>query len=148
MSEPRYRQTFPSGLLELRDIPAWIHARLLESSEAEPDQIDAVMPSLELAVQEHCVNVVTHAYGGEPGRSLDLIVTVVRETVRVEVIDNGPEFDPADVAPPEPGELQVHGFGVGIIRALTTEYRVERIDGQNVATMVFAIPSARSEGAR
>ena len=148
MSESHFRQTFPSGLLELRDIPAWLRARLLESGDVESARIDALMPSLELAVQEQCVNVVTHAYGSEPGRSLELILTVGRETVTVEVIDDGPEFDPADVAPPEPGELQIHGFGVGIIRALTTEYRVERIGDQNVTTMVFAVPPVSSEGAR
>lgn len=147
MSNSQFRQTFPSGLLELRDIPGWMQARLQDTGVLAAAQIEALMPKLELGVQEQCVNVVTHAYDGKPGQTLDIELTVTGERVEVVVLDDGPPFDPGGVLPPEAGELQIHGFGVGIIRALTSEYHVMRVADRNVTTMVFAVPTTPTAAA-
>lgn len=133
-------RTFVAGLLELRQIPFWIRSVLSSETNLLPSQVSALMMRVELAVQELCVNVVTHGYGGRSGQRLELIIQLDARDFSVVVIDDGPEFDPETVAAPDPDAMQVHGFGVSIISSLTTEFAVARSGGRNRSRLVFAVP--------
>jgi anti-sigma regulatory factor (Ser/Thr protein kinase) len=135
------RRTFTAGLLELRQIPVWMTSVLAEGGLAD-QQINELMTRVELAVQELCVNIVTHAYGGRPGKRLELIVRLEAHEFTVEVIDDGPEFDPTDLPAPNLDDVPVHGFGVSIISALTTSFAVARVQGRNRSRLTFAVPAA------
>jgi anti-sigma regulatory factor (Ser/Thr protein kinase) len=138
-------RTFVAGLLELRQIPFWIRSMLSSETNLLPSQISALMMRVELAVQELCVNVVTHAYAGRPGQRLSLEIELDGQEFSVVVVDDGPEFDPLAVPAPDPGSIQVHGFGVSIISSLTTEFVVTRVDGRNRSRLVFAVPPRADE---
>ena len=140
-------RSFIAGLLELRQIPFWIRSVLSSEPNLLPSQVSALMTRVELAVQELCVNVVTHAYGGRSGERLELIVQLDAHEFSVVVIDDGPEFDPEAVPAPDPDAMQVHGFGVSIISSLTTEFAVTRSDGRNRSRLVFAVPPRADESA-
>ncbi len=133
-------RTFVAGLLELRQIPFWIRSVLSSETHLRPSQVRTLMLRVELAVQELCVNVVTHAYSGRSGQRLELVIQLDERDFSVVVIDDGPEFDPEAVPAPDPDAVQVHGFGVSIISSLTTEFAVTRTDGRNRSRLVFAVP--------
>jgi serine/threonine-protein kinase RsbW len=95
--------------------------------------------ALRLAVDEVCVNLVRHAYAGEPG---SIRIDFVREADRavVTITDRSPPFDPADAPVPDldlPAEQRrIGGLGWHLVKHMIDriEYRSE--DGINRLTLV------------
>lgn len=93
-------------------------------------------------IQEGLNNIVKHS--GATSASVDLGFD--KGSVRVTLRDNGRGFDPARVAPAEPG----HGFGlVGMserVRMMGGTMAVESAPGQGT-TITIVVPGASGEGA-
>ena len=68
-------------------------------------------------------------------------VDIVREgqLIKVSFRDNGKPFDPTtyQAGEKESEDLEFGGMGIRIIRDLTTEFRYEWVDNENVVTFVF-----------
>ena len=98
------------------------------------DRID----DLRLLTSEVVTNAIRHA-GLEAGDSIGLAVDVSDERVRVNVADDGPGFEPADVEGPLPGKIG--GWGLLLVKQLSDAWGVIRNDPNSVW---FEIRTVRS----
>ncbi len=115
-----------ADLGELRGLGPWLSVTLGAAG------LGSLQGSWELALHEVCVNVVTHAYAHSPGR-IRIRSRVDRDVVEFEIRDEGAAaFDPAETVEPVPGEPQIHGYGLMIVRQLVDEVRYTREEGTNV----------------
>lgn len=124
--------------------------RMLESGEtlatvhvpAQPDRLKLIRAMIEaagtcigesrawtndlmLAVDEACQNVIRHAYGGQPGGRLTVILYRDERYVLVRVLDAAPPIDPARITPRPLEALRPGGLGTHFIAAVMdhVEYR-------------------------
>lgn len=115
-----------ADLAELRALGPWL-AHVLDAAGAA-----SAHGSLELALHEVCVNVVTHAYEDGPGR-IQVRSRCDDETIELEVCDHGSAvFDESGAPEPVPGVPQIHGYGLMIARQLTDELIYHREDDMNI----------------
>lgn len=99
-------------------------ARLaLDNLDAELDPVLA--QDLRLLVTEAVKNSVQHA-GVGPEDSIGLKIALRPDTVRIEVIDQGPGFEP-DAS--RPGEDEVSGWGLFLIDQLSDRWGVKHEEG-------------------
>jgi serine/threonine-protein kinase RsbW len=108
------RRTFSSDLRELAAIRAFVRDACRAAGEL-PDS-EEWLTLLELAVTEAAANVIRHAYQGEPGHSIDLVVEAADDWIGVVLYHDGRAFDPAAVPPPSFDGSREGGFGVYLIR--------------------------------
>lgn len=95
---------------------------------------------LELAVEEALVNVFNYAYARQPNPgAVTCRVGVEADGLTVEIVDEGPPFDP--LARPDPDtaltleQRQPGGLGIFMIRQLTDEVSYRREEDRNVLTI-------------
>ncbi|MEM7286038.1 MAG: ATP-binding protein [Actinomycetota bacterium] len=117
----------PATPLATRLIGPWVSC-LLELAYGE-DVAARLAGSIELALVELATNISTHAYGDTENGRIRLEARAVATSLSVTVVDWGPEFDPDDIAEPE--DVQVHGYGLMIIRQLADDFCSSRINDQN-----------------
>ncbi len=141
MSQKHKLEVF-ADLEEVRRLGPWISARL--RSSLTQSQIASVMPTIELVVQELAVNIVTHGYRATESGSIGVEVKVSPETIDLYFTDTGSAYDPEAVALPCIEDLQVGGYGVMIIKRLTTGFDLERTDGINHTHLKFGVPPPKS----
>jgi anti-sigma regulatory factor (Ser/Thr protein kinase) len=131
------RCRFPAKLEEVPRVVAFVSGLVAKAGLAA----DKAM-RVELAVEEWVVNLCTHAYGGRDGE-VEVAVRKGDGELLIEIIDEGPPFDPTasvepDLALPldqrEPG-----GLGLLLIHRMTDELRYSRDGGRNVVTLVAAL---------
>ncbi|MDH4278140.1 MAG: ATP-binding protein [Acidimicrobiia bacterium] len=125
----------PATPVATRLIGPWLNAVL--DLGHEPDPASDLASRAELALVEHCNNVALHGYAGDEG-SIRLVAQVDDDGLTVTVIDSGVEFDPRSVA--DPDEVQVHGYGLMIIRKLTDEFDMSRENDSNHWRLRFSAP--------
>ncbi len=82
---------------------------------------DAEVRKLGLVVSEACVNVIEHAYGGEPGNPIELRLIIDDASLVLKIRDFGAEFDLEAYEPPDLSEPHEGGYGVFIVRSLMDE---------------------------
>lgn len=125
----------PATPLSTRMIGPWIRA-VIELGHG-PEVADQRGPGVELALVELCTNIAVHGYRSEGGR-IELAARPGDDRLRVTVVDRGSAFDPASIS--DPDEVQVHGYGLMIIRQLADAFDITRADGQNRWTLEFGLP--------
>jgi len=64
-----------------------------------------------LAVDEACSNVIKHAYGGDPSKTIVLTVSDDASQFTVQLRDRGKRVDRASIAPRELDEVRPGGLG-------------------------------------
>lgn len=123
---------------ELDQLPVFLdHVRQIAEAAG---LAEAQGTRLELAVDEALVNVFHYAYASQahPGSVL-CRVKVEANSLTVEIVDEGPPFDP--LARPDPDtalaleQRQPGGLGIFMIRQLTDEVSYRREEGRNVLTI-------------
>jgi len=72
-------------------------------------------------VSEAAANAIRHAYGGEAGRPIEVLVEASPEEVRVWLYHEGKDFDPAAVPPPTFDGSRESGFGLYLIKQAVEE---------------------------
>jgi serine/threonine-protein kinase RsbW len=98
-----------------------------------PQQLSAeVVADLKLALTEACTNSVRHAYG-EAGGVVEITYELHRDTLVVEVVDEGGGFEPGTQAVELPSvardDLSVGGLGLAIIDAVSDELAIGKRAG-------------------
>ncbi len=124
----------PADLRALRVIGPWLRA-VLEYGE-EPE-IDAAAKRLELALQEVCVNVVEHAYGGRVGERITVEYEPRAADHNFVVRDTGAAFDPDDRPDVDLARPTEGGYGLFIAESLCDCLVYERRDGVNRWTLAL-----------
>jgi len=104
---------------------------------------EAQISRLELAVEEALVNVFNYAYNGQAQTgSVFCQVTVQDSGLIVDIVDEGPPFDPLACPDPDTNleldQRQPGGLGVLLIRNLMDEVSYRREDERNVLTLRIA----------
>ena len=108
----------PTDLAELAVLETQI-AKLIACAPAIEDA-EIVQYNLWLAAHELCVNIIKHAYAGEPG---EFVVTfrLCDDPLHVEITseDQGRNaFDFSEWAPPDLTDPPIHGLGIFLMRQL------------------------------
>ena len=114
---------------------------------------DTAMFHCQMAVDEACTNVIEHAYGGEDRGDIEVACFVEPGQCRIEVIDHGEAFNPADVAEPvvsaDVNEMHAGGIGLHLMRQLMDEIHFTFGKDSNVLVMVKAgtqkVPAASTD---
>ena len=79
---------------------------------------------IELAVSEACTNAVEHVPGQECREILVRFSADATQLV-MEVVDQGPGFDPAEAAEAAPTEEGLGGLGLLVIRSLMDDLEIK-----------------------
>jgi serine/threonine-protein kinase RsbW len=114
------------GVVELR-IPSraeWVGvARLAVAGIASRLQfsIDDI-EDLKLAVAEACTNCIQHATGSD---TIIIACRILPDRLTISVTDHGRGTSPEALTPKRPGDQQVGGLGVFLIRSLMDEVEYE-----------------------
>ena len=97
---------------------------------------DDLSSRLLVALDEVLSNVVHHGLAGamEGEREIRLCVRLRPETVELDVVDDGPDFDPTTVTAATPADRRVGGAGLLFVRALMDEVRFTRQGDRNCLT--------------
>ena len=128
----REEMEFGTGVRFVKAIAEFV-GRFTEAAGVE-DQT-----SIQLAVEEYYVNVVEHGFGGKEGGTVAICLSCADGVIQVEIADDGPEFDPTTVSPPDKPssveEADIGGLGIVLIRKLMDETEYRREGGRNVFVM-------------
>jgi len=132
------KESYPFSLTipsELRLLPV---ARLFVEAVCQacglaPDVIHDVV----LAVNEATSNVIRHAHRDRPATPLHIRCRLLSDGIEIQLLDEGPAFDPGSVPDLDPGEIRVGGRGIYLMRQLMDELTSEqRSEGGNILRMV------------
>ncbi len=82
---------------------------------------DREVHKLGLVVSEACVNIIKHAYHGQPGNPIELRLSIDETNLVLTLRDVGDKFDLEEYEPPDLSEAHEGGYGVFIIRSLMDE---------------------------
>ncbi|BCL37305.1 sigma-B activity negative regulator [Nostoc sp. MS1] len=92
---------------------------------------------LNLALAEGFTNAVRHAHRSlPPETTIEIEVSLWINKIELRIWDHGKPFDPNAIAEPEPGTLQVGGYGWFLLRRLADRVVYEREDGRNCLVIV------------
>lgn len=95
----------------------------------------------ELVFEELITNVIRHAYAqlAPSTESIEVVVRMEPQTIRLTVEDDGPAFDPARAPlaplPASIDEAKVGGLGLRLIRDTARRIHYKRVAGKNSVTV-------------
>lgn len=91
---------------------------ILEEAEASGYSENAVF-AVKLALEEAMTNAFRHGNQRDPAKHITIRYQVDRERIEIEVIDEGPGFEPDSVPDPTQPEYidRPHGRGIMLMRA-------------------------------
>ena len=97
---------------------------------------------LELVLEEVLMNRHWHAFARQPGRHTDLMLQTGPDALLLRFEDDGPPFDPTQVAQPQlPRTLddaRPGGLGLLLTRMAVSAWSYERVHGRNCFTLQLA----------
>ena len=130
ISEFRLRNQLP----ELRRLGDMVQT-FAQSNQLPPPVVQA----LDLSLAEWVTNVISHAHQDAAEHWIDVRLSVANGAVRVEVRDDGLEFNPllhppADTTTPLE-ERNIGGLGILMMRKLMDSVEYRREGTRNVVTM-------------
>ena len=98
---------------------------------------DGAAFAVRLAIEEAIVNGFRHGNAGDPGKTVRFECEITEDMIRVEVVDQGPGFNPEGVPDPtDEANLEVpSGRGIMLMRAYMTE--VDYLPPGNRVRMVY-----------
>ncbi|MBW4625044.1 MAG: ATP-binding protein [Brasilonema octagenarum HA4186-MV1] len=93
---------------------------------------------LNLALAEGFTNAVRHAHHAlPPETAIEIDVSLWMDRLEMRIWDYGKPFNPDALEEPEPGTLQVGGYGWFLLRRLADHVVYERgVDGRNCLLIV------------
>ena len=109
---------------------------------------------LQVALDEVLSNILNHALADEAAGRLEigLSVRILGDRVELEVVDDGPAFDPTGVAPmPRAARIagrREGGVGLLFVRSLMDEVRYTRLAERNCLTLCKRLAATAKDGGR
>jgi serine/threonine-protein kinase RsbW len=98
---------------------------------------EELVADLKLALTEAVSNSVRHAYG-EGGGFVSVAYELGRDSLAVEVVDDGEGFDPEQPPALEGEELTEGGLGIAIIRTIADDFELDSQPGVRGSRLRFA----------
>lgn len=129
-------QSLPATVEHLPEAQAFL------KSSAERAGLDPRLTGrLELALEEVFVNVCHYAYPVSRPGEIELRIAPIRERFVLEVLDDGPPFDPETLPTPDleaPLEQRpIGGLGWFLVRRMVSELSCRREQGRNLVSLVM-----------
>lgn len=103
---------------------------------------DEIVKNIELVVEEALVNVITHGYKKEPGKSITIALQETASPgIEITIVDEGIPVDPDSLATvPKPlskndalhGKAEIGGWGLFLIHKIMDKVEYTREEGKNV----------------
>lgn len=129
-----WRLSIPNAMAAVaganRSLEAFLHGRNANQE---------LVFSAVLALEEVVTNVIKYSYEDDLPHEIALEATLDAEGLVLRVADDGREFDPLSVSPPDfdkpPEERDVGGLGVHLLRNLAQRVKYKRHAGRNVLTL-------------
>jgi serine/threonine-protein kinase RsbW len=124
------QRTVPADASQLAALNQFLR-EFWTTTELEP----ALLRSFELALEEIFLNIAMH--GSRPGSvpRVEVSLSVGANAVTMTVEDDGPQFDPLSLPPPDAaaslGDRRVGGLGVHLVRQMIDTVSYARIAGRN-----------------
>ena len=95
---------------------------------------------MNLAVEEAVVNVMKYAYPSATKGEVTIEAHADNETLKFTITDHGIPFDPTTFEEADTTlsteERPIGGLGIHLIRKMMDSINYNRIDGQNVLTLI------------
>ena len=144
----KYRMTRAAELEVLTAFRELIDRACAEQDCEENPSIDQqTCYDLKLAVEEACMNVITHGYSGMNAGSIMLELQFDPGQVLVTITDFGHPFEPYEPAAPDldaDGEDGLtHGFGLHLIYQTMDQNSYSTAQDGNHLTFVRRLPASR-----
>ena len=121
-------------------------ARLQDQLETfvRPHRVAArVLHDLQLALEEHLANILTHGYDDKLENRIRACVQLSATDLRVEVADDGHPFNPLERPAPDLSksidERPIGGLGIHMMRKSLDDMEYRRVDGKNILVMIKRI---------
>ncbi|OPY39140.1 MAG: serine-protein kinase RsbW [Methanoregula sp. PtaU1.Bin051] len=103
----------------------------------------AIVPDIELAVDEVMTNIITHGFRRQAG-TIGITCSIGEGVVRIEIRDRAPAFNPLLLKEPDISvkleDRPVGGLGIYLVRKVMDAVSYEYRDGENVLTLEKKIP--------
>ncbi|WP_315788957.1 anti-sigma regulatory factor [Fischerella sp. JS2] len=129
--------TVKSELKLLNRVQQWFEQFCLQHL-SKLDWSEGQLHRLNLALAEGFTNAVRHAHHTlPPETTIDIDVSLWMDRLEIRIWDYGKPFNPDAITEPEPGTLQVGGYGWFLLRRLVDQVVYERgADGRNCLLIV------------
>jgi serine/threonine-protein kinase RsbW/sigma-B regulation protein RsbU (phosphoserine phosphatase) len=124
-------------VLSLKNDPAEIArlAPLVAAFCARHALAEATAAQLTLVLDEAITNIISYAYDDAGEHEISVRISLAPGTLIAELVDDGREFDPLQVAAPDLAaplvERAVGGLGVHLMRRLMDDIRYRREGARN-----------------
>lgn len=109
--EPRLELRFPAQAAQLQRVRRRVR-ELVAATGCPGEQVDRIV----LAVNEACMNVIQHAYGGEGSGDMILEAVIDGDEVILRVTDFAEPVDKTTVRSRDLDDVRPGGLGVHLIR--------------------------------
>ncbi|BAZ31932.1 putative anti-sigma regulatory factor serine/threonine protein kinase [Cylindrospermum sp. NIES-4074] len=129
--------TVQSELKLLNQVQQWFEQFCLRHL-AQLGWSESQLYRLNLALAEGFTNAVRHAHRAlPPETTIEIEVSLWNDRLEMRIWDYGKPFNPDAIAEPEPGTLQVGGYGWFLLRRLADHVVYERgADSRNCLLIV------------
>lgn len=95
---------------------------------------------LKISIDEVCSNIVLYAYKGMEKGNIQIEIQRTNDTIVVNIIDTGVEFDYSSVKAPNLEQYVEQrmkgGLGLHLVKKLSDEVRYKRVGNKNIFTLV------------
>ena len=137
----RYESTLTETLVLKNDVHEVAKFSTFIKSVLEKMNVEkSLARSLRLAIEEAVVNVIDYAYPAGQTGDVEVCVMSDGETMKTVITDSGVAFDPTAKEKADTSlsaeDRQIGGLGILLVRELMDTINYERIDGQNVLTLI------------
>ena len=92
---------------------------------------------LQLILEELFANTIEHGFAGNSEQPVAVALTTRPTGVTLRYCDRAPPFDPTAARPLEPDDERIGGFGLNLIRAMSSAIRYRRDAGWNITELDF-----------
>lgn len=115
-----------------------ISEAVTEFLESQTGSIDAIFAA-NLAIEELVTNIIKYGYDDQERHEISLGLSAENGSVKIEIRDDGHEFNPFDQPEPDTSlpadEREIGGLGIHFVRNMLDSYDYQRVDGQNIVTL-------------
>jgi len=135
-AEPLIRLEFPSRADRLKILRCTIQCAA-EMVGCKSDTANQIV----IAVNEACMNIIQHAYDGEPSGRILVEISQTDRHLQFQLTDSGKPVDPTQIRARDLKDIRPGGLGVHLISEImdAVEYRRSADGNENLLTMLKRI---------